>query len=625
MQNAIEVRDWRGRTYLVGPSATELLSRPRTWMLWSACAAMAAIAPMQYGYAAISPQLATAQGLPLASTLIPLAVWLACQAITALATAILLSRGRLQARSALRLGALLSGAALLTVAAVGHPPALSGLPVPTALIVGYGLLGGIGAGLVYGACTQTVARWYPDRPAIRVSVVTGAFAYGTIPLAVAVGLDHDLLGPAFLVASGVAVIVVTAAASLLRTPPSLWWPPEVDPRAWALDRSVLHRQPRAARQFSLGEAARTRCLAVLALILVVAGAIGIFNVIAMAIALDAVGPIMAAFIALMLLLNGSGRSAAVLLAERFGRPRVLSLVLLSLGAGQALLALAGLATRTEAPLGAELGAQLGTQAGAQIETQAGVQDAIQTGVAHAVQAGVPHAVQAGVADAIQADVPHAVQAGVADAIQAGVPHALQADVPHAVQAGVADAIQAGVPHALQADVPHAVQAGVADAIQADVPHALQAGVPHAVQAGVGDAVQAGVQAAIQIEGAGAHAGVHAAVQVGAEMGAAGAGLGAGLLALAGVILAGIGSGACYPLIASLVREYFGDERMSGIHGVVYSAKAVAGSVGVGLAIWGSMDIVAAFLAAAALSIVAVGLCGLLRRPGLPATLPIRVL
>ncbi|GAA1023105.1 hypothetical protein Aple_097910 [Acrocarpospora pleiomorpha] len=509
MQNAIEVRDWRGRIYLVGPSATELLRRPRTWMLWSACAAMAAIAPMQYGYAAISPQLAAALGLPLASTLIPLAVWLACQAITALATAILLSRGRLQARSALRLGALLSGAALLTVAAVSHPPALSGLPVPTALIVGYGLLGGIGAGLVYGACTQTVARWYPDRPAIRVSVVTGAFAYGTIPLAVAVGLDHDLLGPAFLVAAGIVVIVVTAAASLLRTPPSLWWPPEVDPRAWALDRSVLHRQPRAARQFSLGEAARTRCLAVLALILVVAGAIGIFNVIAMAITLDATGPIMVAFIALMLLLNGSGRSGAVLLAERFGRPKVLSLVLLSLGTGQALLALAGLTAQTEG----QLGAQLGAQAGAQIEAQARVQDAI----------------------------------------------------------------------------------------------------------------QAGGMAAIQIEGAGVHAGVHAAVQAGAEVGTAGAGLGAGLLALVGVLLAGIGGGACYPLIASLVREYFGDERMSGIHGVVYSAKAVAGSAGVGLAIWGSMDIVAAFLAAAALSIGAVGLCGLLRRPGLPATLPIRVL
>jgi MFS family permease len=507
MQNAIEVRDWRGRIYLVGPSATELLHRPRTWMLWSACAAMAAIAPMQYGYAALSPQLAAAQGLPLASTLIPLAVWLACQAITALATAILLSRGRLQAHSALRLGALLSGAALLTVAAA-HPPALSGLPgsaapapaalpVPFDLIVGYGLLGGIGAGLVYGACTQTVARWYPDRPAIRVSVVTGAFAYGTIPLAVAVGLDHDLLGPAFLVAAGVAVIVVTAAASLLRTPPSLWWPPEVDPRAWALDRSVLHRQPRAARQFSLGEAARTRCLAVLALILVVAGAVGIFNVIAMAVTLDAVGPIMAVFIALMLLLNGSGRSGAILLAERFGRPRVLSLVLMSLGAGQALLALAGLAAQTEARLGA--------QAGAQIEAQTGV--------------------------------------------------------------------------------------------------------------------QAVVQAGVQIEGGG----VPAAVQAGAQMGTAGAGTGAGLLAIAGVILAGIGSGACYPLIASLVREYFGDERMSGIHGVVYSAKAVAGSAGVGLAIWGSMDIVAAFLVAAALSIAAVGLCGMLRRPGLPATLPLRVL
>ncbi|GIH28219.1 hypothetical protein Aph01nite_65290 [Acrocarpospora phusangensis] len=531
MQNAIEVRDWRGRIYLVGPSATELLPRPRSWMLGAAWAAMAAIAPMQYGYAAVAPRLAEAQGLPLAASLVPLAVWLACQALAALATAILLSRGRLQAGSALRLGALLSGAALLTVAAATGPsPSLPGSPTALPiLIVGYGLLGGIGAGLVYGACTQTVARWYPDRPAIRVSLVTGAFAYGTIPLAVAVGLDHELVGPAFLVAAGVAVAVTAAAASLVRTPPSLWWPPEVDPCAWALDRSVLHRQPRAARQFSLGEAARTRCLAVLASILVVAGAIGIFNVIALAVTLDAGAPVVAGLIALLLLLNGAGRSGAVLLAERFGRPRVLSLVLLSLGAGQALLALAALTART--------GAAWATQPAAWLASSAG------TGITAS-------------AEAMSITGSHATEISVGTGVEA------------------------------------------------------------AARIGAGTGLHAGTD--FEAGAAGLGAGIEAAAGLG---GGTGIGVGAGVLALVGVVLAGLGSGACYPLIASLVREYFGDERMSGIHGVVYSAKAVAGSAGVGLAIWGSADIVAAFLVAAAMAIAAVGFCGLLRRPGLPATLP----
>ncbi|GAA2772704.1 hypothetical protein GCM10020219_048450 [Nonomuraea dietziae] len=35
----------------------------------------------------------------------------------------------------------------------------------------------------------------------------------------------------------------------------------------------------------------------------------------------------------------------------------------------------------------------------------------------------------------------------------------------------------------------------------------------------------------------------------------------------------------YPLVAALVRQYFGEERVTEIHGVVYSAKAVAGIVG----------------------------------------------
>ncbi|MEU4697852.1 hypothetical protein [Nonomuraea dietziae] len=51
----------------------------------------------------------------------------------------------------------------------------------------------------------------------------------------------------------------------------------------------------------------------------------------------------------------------------------------------------------------------------------------------------------------------------------------------------------------------------------------------------------------------------------------------------GAMVAGLGGGGFYPLVAALVREYFGEERVTEIHGVVYSAKAVAGIVGVGLA------------------------------------------
>ncbi|MFI0462529.1 MFS transporter [Saccharopolyspora sp. 5N102] len=96
-----------------------------------------------------------------------------------------------------------------------------------------------------------------------------------------------------------------------------------------------------------------------------------------------------------------------------------------------------------------------------------------------------------------------------------------------------------------------------------------------------------------------------------------------VLVIAGATAAGIGGGAFYPLFAALAREYFGEQRSAEVHGLVYSAKALSGVVGIGLAAivvaqWGSP---AALLAAAALSLVASALCAALRRPGLPKTLP----
>jgi MFS family permease len=94
--------------------------------------------------------------------------------------------------------------------------------------------------------------------------------------------------------------------------------------------------------------------------------------------------------------------------------------------------------------------------------------------------------------------------------------------------------------------------------------------------------------------------------------------------LLAAILAGAGSGAFYPLFASLAREYFGDRDIAKTHAVVYSAKAFGGIIGVGLAAlavpaWGFPAI---FLIS---GIVALGsaILGLrLRRPGHVSTLPI---
>jgi MFS family permease len=89
------------------------------------------------------------------------------------------------------------------------------------------------------------------------------------------------------------------------------------------------------------------------------------------------------------------------------------------------------------------------------------------------------------------------------------------------------------------------------------------------------------------------------------------------------VLAGLGGGGFYPIFASLAREYFGEQSALEVHGVVYSAKAVGGVLGIGIAAlavttWGWA---ATFAGAAVVSLVAARAAGALQRPGLPSTLP----
>ncbi|MBB5778600.1 MFS transporter [Nonomuraea jabiensis] len=396
-------------------------------MFWLAWGAMAAISPLQYGYAALLAKEAT--GLTL------LAVWIACQAAGALPALHLVRRGRLGVRTSLAAGAALSFAGL---AAAALP-----LSAPGAF-VGYALLGGLGAGLVYGVCGEVVSAWYPERPAARVGLITGAFGYGAVPLLVWAGIAPAATSTAFLVAAVVALAVIGTAARHLRLPPALWWPEDVDPRSHALDAARLRTTPEAARQFGPAQALRTRTLPALALILTCAGAVSVVDVIVVA------GTGSWGALAVLVALNGASRSVAMRCSELFGRRRVLAAVLTALAAGQVLLATALATTPPDAG---------------------------------PVMAGGP-------------------------------------------------------------------------------------------------------------------------------------------LLWLGAVAAGLGGGAFYPLLASLVREFFGVERAGEIHAVVYSAKALAGAGAAALALLALGTPVTALAVAAALAALPALAIPRLRIPGLPATIPL---
>ncbi|GAA4515772.1 hypothetical protein [Nonomuraea ferruginea] len=461
MENATTVRDWRGRSYLVGPVPAD-----RTRMFRLALAAMAAIGPLQYGFAAL---LATD-----ANGLILLAACIVFQAVGALPTLRLVRRGRLPVRAALAAGAALTTLGLLTAAVVGAGTGTAAFPLA---LLGYAVLGGLGAGAVYGVCGEVVSSWYPDRPAARVSMVTGAFGYGSAPLLVWAGLAPAMTPAVFAVAALLAAAAIGTAARSLRLAPEGWWPETVEPRAHALEAARLRRTPGAVRQFGLAQALRTRALPALAVILACAGAVSVFDVVVVA-STGAWGAL-----ALMVALNGGGRAVAMRLSEFFGRRLVLASVLGLLAVGQVLLA--GAMNPTARPAG-----------------------------------------------------------GVA-----GLP-------PEAANAAALDA--------------------------------------------------------------GAAPGTGAALDAGAVLGVA---AGSPLLWL-GAIAAGLGGGAFYPLVASLVREFFGERQTCEIHAVVYSAKAVAGVLGVAMAAYALTAPATALLLAAGLAALPALASTRLRTPGLPATIPL---
>jgi MFS family permease len=322
--------DCFGRTYQVGPEPEELLGRSRAWMTWLPWAAMAATGVMQYAFGSLVPHLTGRWAV--GQVLWLLAAWTVFQAVAGFPTAYLRERGKLGPRGVMVTGAVLMAAGMVALAHFdSYLPAL----------LGYSVLSGTGAGLVYATCTSTVAKWHPERTASRVSFVTGAFAYGAVPFAVAF-----LFTPATLaldVTAALVGLVVAGAGLFFRDPPANWWPPHIDPREWAVDR---RRSPsRAVRQFSLAEALRTGVLPLMYLVLLAASAVSLFTVTFFATLGTSIGTglaVVAIGMAVLLGANGAGRSAAIRVSERIGRRRAIGVVLAAQAVGQ--LCLAGAAS-----------------------------------------------------------------------------------------------------------------------------------------------------------------------------------------------------------------------------------------------------------------------------------------
>jgi MFS family permease len=335
-----DVRDVYGRRYRVGESATELTGRSRDWQLWAAWACMLAISPLQYSFGTAALGLQSAHTWGAVETMWLLALFVACQAIVAIPVA-WMNRVRLAAPSRLvMVGGTLSAVGLVTLA---HADSLA------VGIVGYALLGGVGAGLVYATCIAMAARWFPDRRVATIGFVTGGFALGAVPSIVGLSVFSSDIGHrvVFDVSAVLAVVVVLAAGRLLKDPPRYWWPAEIDAQVWAVDRKLNRNHPSnapAVRYYGPGEAIRTGALPLMWLTLALCTAVslaGIAFVVGYAVAAGLGGAVAGLAAGLLAAVNGLARAFAGNLSDRFGRCRVLAAVLVVEGIAHVGLAFAG--------------------------------------------------------------------------------------------------------------------------------------------------------------------------------------------------------------------------------------------------------------------------------------------
>ncbi|MEU4420528.1 OFA family MFS transporter [Actinoplanes sp. NPDC024001] len=328
-----EVRDFYGRRYRVGESDRDLLGRSRSWMVGVPLAAMLAISLFQYGFGAALPTLVEATGWSVWQAFGVLGLWVVAQAAGSPLGGWLYRRVRVRLAVPMLIGATCCLAALVTLA---HSDDLAGV------LLGYSVLGGFGAGLVYMTCIATVTDWFPERLASRVAMVGAAFGYGAIPFVVVAGYALDPANrTAVLDATAVIVFGVVASCGLLmRKPPRNWWPAQIDPQRWAIDRrlnrSIPHNRP-ATRPYPPLAALRSGMLPMMFVVVVLTAAMALFDIAYLAGAAYTRGLSASTLVVAMGALaasNGIGRAVTSSLADRIGRRGTLGLSLLIGGVAQ---------------------------------------------------------------------------------------------------------------------------------------------------------------------------------------------------------------------------------------------------------------------------------------------------
>lgn len=216
------VTDSKGRVYRVGETDRDLLGHSRKLMVYLPWVAMMAISVSEYAYGSAEDTLSEAHGWTQSNTFWILSVWVFFQAGIAFPAGWMREKGILTARRAMYIG---SALCLVGFFALSH------LRNVLAAIFGFGVVGGVGSGLVYATCINMVGKWFPERRGAKTGFVNGGFAYGSLPFIFIFNYVFDTANyHEVLDLIGVYVLIVVAVCAwFFKDPPKNWWPAEIDP------------------------------------------------------------------------------------------------------------------------------------------------------------------------------------------------------------------------------------------------------------------------------------------------------------------------------------------------------------------------------------------------------------
>jgi MFS family permease len=328
-----EVTDGKGRVFRIGETDRDILGRSRRSMVILPWIAMMGISVFEYAYGSAEDTLSKAHGWTHTNTFWILSVWIFFQAAVAFPAGRLREKGVVSARGAMLTGA---GLSLLGFLAISHTHSVFWA------IAGFGVLGGIGAGLVYATSINMVGKWYPERRGGKTGFVNGGFAYGALPFIFIFNYAFDTGNyRQVLDLVGLYVLATVAICGLFfKDPPKNWWPAHVDPLAWSRDSSAsagLAKNPPAVRQYGVREAIGTGMLPLMWLCLAFISGVSIFGIsFQVPYAKEmGFGPLVAASsMGIMSIINGTGRGVVGWFSDRYGRRQVLSAVLVTEGLAQ---------------------------------------------------------------------------------------------------------------------------------------------------------------------------------------------------------------------------------------------------------------------------------------------------